>query len=356
MQENLFEMVNDGNEEIPGAVIDEAPTGNDNILTFDKPEPDNAPIEKEVINESAQMIPYGNQITILEEELQPKTEDDLILITEKLYKAATSGLVITYYHIGNTIDSFYQKSYGSGELKRIAHRTGISLDTLHKAIKFAKKYSQEHLEVLLQGHFAISWNHIANNLSVAPDDLIETYKEAENPKTFHDSIRNFKNLNARNSRPARDRDEENQTPDAGTLEGSSETNEDSNRADSVESNIVGPQNPDEQEPEPMHTADIEDAEEIPPFENSEDFEVLNDRLQTAKAEIEEKDRLIQNQNAQIEEMSVHIKEMKKTIEDRDWTISAVKIEVNRMKKELDDGTTQEVLQECIDEMQTLLAG
>ena len=285
MEDNLFEMVNGGNEEIPGAVIKEAQAGmGDGILTFDKPEPDNVPpIEKEVINEKTQMVPYGNQITILEEELQPKTEDDLILITDKLYKAATSGIVITYYHIGNTIESFYQRSYGSGELKRIASRTGISLDTLHKAIRFAKKYSQEHLEVLLQGHFAISWNHIANNLSVAPDDLIETYKEAENPKTFHDAISNFKKLNARNNRP---------------------TNEDRDRADSVESNSEGPQTLSEREPKPIHTADMENAEEIPPFDNSEEIEVLNDMLEDAKIEIETKDSLIQNQNAQIEELNV----------------------------------------------------
>ena len=330
MQENLFEMVNDGNEEIPGAVIKEAQAGmGDGILTFDKPEPENVPpIEKEVINESTQMVPYGNQITILEEELQPKTEDDLILITDKLYKAATSGIVITYYHIGNTIESFYQRSYGSGELKRIASRTGISLDTLHKAIRFAKKYSQEHLEVLLQGHFAISWNHIANNLSVAPDDLIETYKEAENPKTFHDAISNFKKLNARNNRP---------------------TNEDRDRADSVESNSEGPQTLSEREPEPIHTADMENAEEIPPFDNSEEIEVLNDMLEDAKIEIETKDSLIQNQNAQIEELNVRIK-------DKDWIIEAMKREVDGMKKRLEEGTSKTDMLQCLEEAQTLLAG
>ena len=351
MEDNLFEMVNDGNEKIPGAVIKEAQAGmEDGILTFDKPEPDNVPpIEKEVTNENTQMVPYGNQITILEEELQPKTEDDLILITDKLYKAATSGLVITYYHIGNTIDSFYQKSYGSGELKRIASRTGISLDTLHKAIRFAKKYSQEHLEALLQGHFTIAWNHIANNLSVAPDDLIETYKEAENPKTFHDSMRNFKKLNARNNRPTSDENEENQTPDTGPLEGSSEPNEDSDRADSFESNIVGPQTSSEREPEPMHTADMENAEEIPPFDNTEEIEVLNDMLEDAKTEIEEKDKMIQNQNTQIEELSTRIK-------DKDWIIEAMKREVDGMKKRLEEGTNKGDMLQCLEEMQTLLAG
>ena len=350
MEDNLFEMVNDGNEEIPGAVIKEAQAGmGDGILTFDKPEPDNVPpIEKEVINESTQMVPYGNQITILEEELQPKTEDELISITDKLYKAATSGLVITYYHIGNTIDSFYQKSYGSGELKRIASRTGISLDTLHKAIRFAKKYSQEHLEVLLQGHFAISWNHIANNLSVAPDDLIETYKEAENPKTFHDAISNFKKLNARNNRPARDRDEETQTSDEGILEGSNETNEDNNRAESIQSNIVGPQNPDGREPEPVHTADIHDVE-IPPIDNSEEIDVLNDFLEDAKREIQEKDKLIGVQDIQIEELNARIK-------DKDWIIEAMKGEVDGMKKRLEEGTSKTDMLQCLEEAQTLLAG
>ena len=344
MQENLFEMVN-GNEEIPGAVIKEAQAGmGDGILTFDKPEPENVPpIEKEVINEKTQMVPYGNQITILEEELQPKTEDDLISITDKLYKAATSGLVITYYHIGNIIDSFYQKSYGSGELKRIAFRTGISLDTLHKAIRFAKKYSQEHLEVLLQGHFAISWNHIANNLSVAPDDLIETYKEAESPKTFHDAISNFKKLNARNSRSARDRDEETQTSDEGILEGSG--GEITGENDSTENVIEGSQHPDEREPEPVPTADIEET----PFYNSEDIEDLNDMLENAKAEIQEKDKLLKEQSTRIEEMT-------KALEDKDWIIDSVKMHVDKIKTELEEGITKEELLNCLEEIEIQMSG
>ena len=137
-------------------------------------------------------------------------------------------------------------------------------------------------------------------------------------------------MNARNNRPT---SEENQTPDTGTLEGSNEPNEDSDRADSVESNIVGLQTSSEREPEPMHTADIENAEEIPPFDNSEEIEVLNDMLEDAKTEIEEKDKLIQNQNTQIEELRTRIK-------DKDWIIEAMKREVDGMKKRLEEGTNK----------------
>jgi len=350
MQENLFEMVNDSNEEIPGAVIEEAQAGmEDNILTFDKPEPENVPpIKKEVINESTQMVPYENQSRNIADDFHAETEEDLINHTRNLYKETVAGVVITYWKIGYSINAFYEKKYGSGELQRIADQTGVSLDSLHKACKFANRFSREHIEELLNGPFAISWYQIANNLTVEPDNLVATYKESDSPKTFHNAIMYFKKSNARNNRPARDRDEENQTPDSVTLEGSSETNEDSDRADNVESNIAGSQYPDEREPEPMHTADIEDAEEIPPFDNSEEIEVLNDMLEDAKTEIQEKDKLIGVQNIQIEEM-------KKTIEDKDWILSSIKLEVERIKMELEGATLSDALQEAIDQMHTLLA-
>ena len=156
MKDNLFEMVNDGNEEIPGTVTEEAQTGmEDGILTFDKPEPDNVPpIEKEVINESTQMVPYGNQITILEEELQPKTEDDLISITDKLYKAATSGLVITYYHIEIQLTPFIRSLTAVVNLKELHIEQGFLWTPFTRRLgslkSILKNISKRSYKVILQ--------------------------------------------------------------------------------------------------------------------------------------------------------------------------------------------------------------
>ena len=328
MKDNLFEMVNDSNDEIPGTVIDEA--NENNILTFDKPETDNVPaIEKEVINESTQMIPYGKQITIFKEEMQPRTEDALINITKKLYEVATSGLVFSYFHIGSTINSFYQRGYGGGELKRIAHRTGISLDTLHKAIKFAKQYSQEQLEALLQGHFAISWNHIANNLSVAPDDLIETYKGAESPKTFHDTIMNFKKTKPRNTAPIRNANEENQVPDESILEES--------EAD-IEVGIMGvPSTPEayENQSEPGKEGDVEveDADENEFIDASDEIMEPNIMLEDSKAELLKRDQQMKEKDNsdELEVLNEMLEDFKTELLERDKQ----KEEDDRIFKEMD---------------------
>ena len=349
MQENLFEMVNDNNKRIPGAVIEEVQAGNDKILTFDKPEPEITQEKAQTLNENIQLVPYEDQSRNLADDFHAETEEDLINHTRNLYQETVAGVVITYWNIGYSINTFYEKKYGSGELQRIADQTGVSLDSLHKACKFANRFSRQHIEELLNGPFAISWYQIANNLTVEPDNFVATYKESDSPKTFHNAIMYFKKSNARNNRPARDRDEENKTPDAGTFEGAREINEDNDRADSVESNIAESQYPDEREPESMHTADIEDAEEISPFENSEDFEVLNDKLEDAKTEIEAKNSLIQNQNAQIEELNARIN-------DKDWIIEAMKGEVDGMKKRLEEGTSKTDMLQCLEEAQTLLAG
>ena len=44
------------------------------------------------------------------------------------------------------------------------------------------------------------------------------------------------------------------------------------------------------------------------------------------------------------------------IKDKDWIIEAMKGEVDGMKKRLEEGTSKTDMLQCLEEMQTLLAG
>ena len=108
---------------------------------------------------------------------------------------------------------------------------------------------------------------------------------------------------------------------------------------------------------PVESENIDDVEEVmvdstpdvPIPDHSKEITELKEIVKTCKVTLEEK-------NILLEQKSVHIEDMKKELEEKDWTISAVKIEVNRMKQMIEDGASKDDILDCLDEMQTLLAG
>ena len=356
MKDNLFEMVNDSNEEVLNTpehiqnINDVEKDERNGVLVFEtetvKPETQTIEKTNERTSESALVTtPEYSDVMLLDYE--PETEEELIDVTKALNARMNYWRIGTFWLIGHKINSYYQRkgNYGKGTLERISLDVGIGIDTLRKALKFARIYNEEQLKILLHGNFLLRWNHIAQNLTVDPENFVDVFKETTNPGEFHRKIIYCKKvLNG-----------ECETPGAAIngTEGSDPDESSDSQIDTEESMggdiQEGSQTSSEREPEPMHTADMENAEEIPPFDNSEEIEVLNDMLEDAKTEIEAKDNLIQNQNTQIEELSVRIK-------DKDWIIEAMKGEVDRMKKRLEEGTNKGDMLQCLEEMQTLLAG
>jgi hypothetical protein len=98
-----------------------------------------------------------------------------------------------YWEIGRSINAFYKGKYGTNELEKIAKATGIGRDTLVKSCKFARQYSKEHVEILLKGNFVMSWSHIAKNLTIEPQKVIETYQQSPSCEQFNYDIIKLKN-------------------------------------------------------------------------------------------------------------------------------------------------------------------
>jgi len=163
-------------------------------LSIDHPDNSN-----KAANQYSQDILLRNKIESLNIEysidewhFKGSNEEQLIQHTILLNTGLQMSLVITYWHIGNNINLFYNKEYGKNELQRIADATGIGRDTLTKACKLAKKYSQEQIEILLNGSFQVSWFYIANNLRIPADNFIDLYRNANDRVEFNHNIINFK--------------------------------------------------------------------------------------------------------------------------------------------------------------------
>ena len=117
-----------------------------------------------------------------------KTVKELIDHIQLDYEVSLSTKIISYWRIGNSIRSMYKTKVNIGKIEKIADQTGVSVDVLQNAIRFASQYSLRNLEDLLHGPFAISWDDIADNLWVAPNDFIRIYRGSDNRKAFRRSI------------------------------------------------------------------------------------------------------------------------------------------------------------------------
>jgi len=199
--ENLEEMVKGYNDGLDETII--VPEGDDitpenysiedgqgfNLYeNMEQPEPLKQELEKQ--NPPAPVM----NMPIIKSNFQAKTEEELIKYTTFLYGHMESSIVMTYWHIGQGINSFYQKEYGKDKLQRISDETGINRDTLTKACKFARQFTEEQVAILLKGRFAIPWNHISQNLSVEPASFIEAYNDSESTTQFNINIIKFKKV------------------------------------------------------------------------------------------------------------------------------------------------------------------
>ena len=122
----------------------------------------------------------------------PKTETELINYSKTLISDMRKNQMFIYWLIGSKINSFYKMEYGKNKLNVIAEGIGVKLDTLHKATKFARVYTEDKLRLLLNGEFILSWFHVSANLSVDPDSMIEIYGKTSSPANFGDEIYNYK--------------------------------------------------------------------------------------------------------------------------------------------------------------------
>jgi len=199
LSDNLQEMLQQTDGDLFGSSAVQETTGqdtvnSDKVLTWDD-EIEPSQSQTEDVKKENDIPPVPNYPETVTSNFQAKSEEDLINHTKYLYARMEVSVVMTYWHIGQAINSFYQKEYGRSKLKGIANETGIKLDTLHKACKFARAYSEEEVEILLNGRFVMAWNHIAHNLSIEPKDLLEVYRGSNSPGEFHNAIIKFKSPN-----------------------------------------------------------------------------------------------------------------------------------------------------------------
>ena len=139
------------------------------------------------------IIPQVSTTEILAGSYEPESEEALIAYATNIHAHVQTFSISGYWEIGRSINAFYKGKYGTNELERIAQATGIGRDTLVKSCKFARQYSKEHVETLLKGNFVMSWSHIARNLTIEPQKVIETYQQSPSCEQFNYDIIKLKN-------------------------------------------------------------------------------------------------------------------------------------------------------------------
>ena len=118
------------------------------------------------------------------------TEEDLCDHLKRMRAQEVGDGIRLKWELGETIRDHYkaERDYGYDQLGKIARKSGWSKSTLQKTCKFAEKYTNEQVEVMLQGTFSLAWRDIAQNLSLEAQVFIDTYSRAQTSKEFRNSV------------------------------------------------------------------------------------------------------------------------------------------------------------------------
>jgi hypothetical protein len=121
-----------------------------------------------------------------------KTEDEFIDWIKRLKSGEERSILQNRWDLGTVIHRYYDKEYGKDKLQKISDEVGYSKSTLHKACRFARNFTMEHLRTLIEGTVSLSWRDVAQNLSVDPEDFINTYKNSKTIHEFRNTVKKFK--------------------------------------------------------------------------------------------------------------------------------------------------------------------
>ena len=233
---------------------------------------------------------------IMDSNYQPETEQALIDYVVSQNNRLEIANIFVKWEIGRSINSFYEGKYGARELEKISKETGIGRDNLNKMIKFAEQYTQEQLKALIKGSFAISWNGIAQNLSIKPEKLIEVYEKAGTISEFHKGIMNCKDPDEKRGKSK-----------------SVEKSEQSNIAPTETSVAVIPAKIIPNDPAIVEYD--EPADDIDPDELAKQYESYEKELETLRAENEGLKKTISDRDAKIQELEKKLKIMSQARQD-----------------------------------------
>ena len=161
----------DGNEEMPDTLIE----GHKGVET------DNSEVARGKVNDQTE---NENGQSWFIADRKPKTVKEAIEVIKFLHEVEISTRIISHYRIGRVINGIYKSAITIGKLENISDHTGVSVESLLRACKFSSRYSPAHIDKLLHGDFSISWDQIAENLFIAPDDFVEIVQGSDSPEAF----------------------------------------------------------------------------------------------------------------------------------------------------------------------------
>ena len=274
-------------------------------------------------NPETQIDSGVNTPEILTGSYEPDSEEALIAYTAHIHAQVQVNSITGYWEIGRSINAFYEGKYGTKELERIAQATGIGKDTLAKSCKFARQYSKEDVEILLRGRFVVSWRQISQNLTVAPQKIIEIYRQAPSREQFYNGIIKLKDPSEARGRARRSSVRETSVvkePEAEKTSGLSSVSHD------IAAGRMSPE----------LTGSIETVESIPKDDNIAE-ETIKDLLQRN----EQLRKQLEDAMRELNELKILFHDAAQDIAQRDDLIDRLRDTLNQVYEMIENGCNHE---------------
>jgi hypothetical protein len=122
----------------------------------------------------------------------PKNENELIECFKRIRQDRDIATVSSNYFLGQMIVAVYKKEYGKDKQQKLATETGFSKSTLYKCHQFALKFTNEQVDELCKGKFALPWRVVVSNLSLEPVDFLKHFHDAKTLDEFCNALINLK--------------------------------------------------------------------------------------------------------------------------------------------------------------------
>jgi hypothetical protein len=263
----------------------------------------------------------------------PESEEALIDYVNSQNSRLEMANILVKWEIGRSINSFYQGKYGDRELDRISKKTGIGTNSLHKMCRFARIYTAEQLQVLLNGNYTLTWLDIAQNLAIEPVSVIHTFELSKGYDDFLIQIKRLKDPDEKRGKSKLAKSVEAKPMDVGNPG-------QSNVAQTEITVIATPENVSEKLtmvaseiiPKEEATAGYHEPDEaIDPDQLAQHYDTYEKEVAMMKLENERLRKEISDRDQQIDSMNSMMKENDREIKDKDLLLAAYRDRIKRVR-------------------------
>lgn len=127
-----------------------------------------------------------------------KTLNQLVIYIKLIKNRDDMTKVAKYWLIGDSINKYYEDRGKVQIFSKLTKETGLGETHFILLKHFAKAYSRQQIQELLNGNFTIQWSHIVKYLFVHSNVVVDKYTKSQTADDFLIAMNNINIISNKN--------------------------------------------------------------------------------------------------------------------------------------------------------------